>query len=249
MKLGRYALFPIAIAQFAAPALPAMGFGETIGDRATGPGIPPELPLGVFFAIWGIIFTAYLGVAIVAIAKPNIVYDKVAGPLALAGIGNVIWMISAQSFGLSWLDFLLLWPILFVAWEAAYRLHKVGGFNGTGRRLLLCLVVGLLAGWLAVATSISAPEVLRDAFGRGPTDNPWQSLWTALVLAAILAYLFARYVSASLWFYVALSWGLLGIIMNNWTRTEMHALAIMTAVIGLIVIRLRLHLGSEGQTA
>ncbi|MEO1643414.1 MAG: hypothetical protein AAFR74_08765 [Pseudomonadota bacterium] len=240
MSLGRYALFPVAVAQFVAPALPAMGFGETIGDRATGAGIPPELPLGVFFSIWGIIFTAYLGVAILALTKPNYVYDRVAGPLALAGLGNVVWMLSAQTFGYSWLDFLLLWPILFFAWEAAHRMHQMGGFNGTGRRLLLCVVVGLLAGWLTVATSISTPELLRDLLGRGATDNPWQSLWAALIPAALLAYFFARYVSASLWFYVALSWGLVGIILNNWTRTEMHFLAIAAGVVGLIVLRTRM---------
>ena len=30
-NIARFALLPIAIAQFAAPALPALGFGETIG--------------------------------------------------------------------------------------------------------------------------------------------------------------------------------------------------------------------------
>ena len=242
MRLARYALLPIAIAQL---AVPAFGAGETIGGRATNMGIPPELPLGIFFSIWGIIFTAYFGVAILAIAKPNHVYSRISGPFALAGLGNVIWMLSAQSLGYSWLDFVLLWPILFFAWEAAYRLHDIGGFNGTGRRLMVCLVVGLLAGWLSVAVSISAPEVLRDALARGATDNPWQSLWTALIVAAILALVFAWYISASLWFFVALIWGLSGIIANNWFRTEMHFLAIMTAVIGYLIFRLGLRARSR----
>ncbi|MEM7492049.1 MAG: hypothetical protein AAF296_01625 [Pseudomonadota bacterium] len=249
MGLARYALLPIAIAQFAAPALPAVGIGDTIGNRATGMGIPPELPLGIFFSIWGIIFSGYLGTAILAMAKPDHVYDKIAAPLALAGLGNVIWMLSAQSFGYSWLDFVLLWPILFFAWEAAYRLHQIGGFNGTGRRLLVCLVVGLLSGWLSVAVSISAPEVLRDALDRGATDNPWQSLWTAISLAAILALVFARYISTSLWFFVALIWGLSGIIANNWFRTEMHFLAIMTAIVGYLIFRSGLRVRSRRSPA
>ncbi|MEM1389888.1 MAG: hypothetical protein AAGG45_02315, partial [Pseudomonadota bacterium] len=156
---------------------------------------------------------------------------------------------SAQSLGYSWLDFVLLWPILFVAWEAAYRLHEIGGFNGTGRRFLICIVVGLLAGWLSVAVSISAPEVLRDVLDRGPTDNPWQSLWTALILAAILALVFARYISASLWFFVALIWGLSGIIASNWLRTEMHFLAIITAVIGYLIFRSGLRVRSRRSPA
>ena len=44
------------IAQFFVPVLPQLGIGETIGDRAVADGIPPELPLGVFFSIWGVIF-------------------------------------------------------------------------------------------------------------------------------------------------------------------------------------------------
>lgn len=248
MVFGRYALLPVALLQYAAPVLPALGFGESIGDRAREAGIPPELPLGVFFSIWGLIFTAYLGVAILALAKPNHVYDRVAAPLALAGVGNVIWMVSAQSLGYSWLDFILLFPILFFAWEAAHRLNRIGGFDGTGRRLLLCLVVGLLAGWLSVAVSISGPEVMRDVLGRGPTDAPWQSLWAALVPAAVLAALFAHYVSASLWYFVALSWGLIGLIANNWWRTELHFLAIAVGVVGLLVLRVRLKMGAEHQT-
>lgn len=240
MTLGRYALLPVALAQFAAPVMPVLGIGEPIGDRATGAGIPPELPLGVFFSIWGVIFNGFLGVALLALLRPSHVYDRVAGPLALAGLGNVVWMMSAQSLGLSWLDFLLLVPMLFCAWEAAHRLNDIGGFNGTGRRLLLCLVVGLLAGWLSVALSISGPEFFRDMLGRGPTDAPWHSLWVTLLPAGLLALGFARFVSASLWYFVALGWGLSGIVANNWWRTEMHFLAIAAAVVGLLVIRARL---------
>jgi len=209
MTLGRYALLPVALLQYVVPALPALGFGDTIGDRAREAGIPPELPLGIFFSIWGVIFSTYLAVAIWALVKPSHVYDRVGGPLALAGLG----------------------------------------FNGAGRRFLICVCVGLLAGWLSVAVSISVPEVMRDVLGRGPTDHPWHSLWATLIPAAVLAFIFARYVSASLWYFVALSWGLLGLLANNWARTEMHFLAIAVGVVGLLVLRLRLQMGLEKQTA
>ena len=53
-----------AIGQFFVPVLPQMGIGETIGDRAVAEGIPPELPPGLFFSIWGIIF---LGLFVLAV--------------------------------------------------------------------------------------------------------------------------------------------------------------------------------------
>lgn len=248
-NIARFALLPIAIAQFAAPALPALGFGETIGARATGDGIPPELPLGAFFGIiWTVIFSAYLIVALIAILKPRHLTDHIAPPLALAGIGNVVWMISSQTIGLVWLDLLLLLPILFAIWEAAIRLDRVGGFDGTGRRLLLCVLVGLLSGWISAAVSISVPDTARYFFGRGATDNVWQSLWMALGTASVLAFLFARFVSRSLWFFVALGWGLLGITLNNWTRTDLHGLAIATAIIGVLIISYRWRKGAYGST-
>lgn len=245
-NLARTALIPIAVMHFLAPFLPSLGFGQTMAVRAVSEGIPPELPLGLFFSIWGVIFIAYLGLAVIANLRPAFVEDHLAAPLALAGIGNIVWMISAQSLGYVWLDFLLLIPILLCAWEAAYRLDVIGGFDGTGRRLLTCLVVGLMAGWLSVAVSISLPDVARWLLGRGVSDAIWQSLWLALVPAAGLAWIFSSRVSHSLWYFAALGWGLVGIISNNWLRTETHALAIAAFVIGWIVIGRRLRYGASG---
>ena len=249
ITIKRQMLLVTALLQFLAPLLPGLGVGTPLSVRAVGDGVPPELPLGIFFSIWGVIFTAYLGFAVLANLKPGFVSDRLAAPLVLVGAGNVIWMVSAQSVGSPWLDFVLLLPILLFAWEAAYRLDVIGGFDGTGRRLLTCLLVGLLAGWLAVAVSISVPDVVRTLLGRGPSDHVWHSLWLALVPAAGLAWLFASRVSRSVWFFVALSWGLVGIMANNWWRTETHALAIAAFVLGWIINGRRLRYGASGALA
>jgi hypothetical protein len=247
MSVFRIALIPIAMTQFLAPLLPIMGFGQSIGDRATAEDIPPELPLGLFFSIWGVIFTGYLTIAVLANLRPKYRFDHLAGPLALAGLGNVIWMISAQSLGFAWLDCLLLFPILFFAWEGAYRLDRMGGFDGTGQRLLLCLTIGLLAGWLSVAVSISLPEAVRELLDRGATDRPWQSLWIALGSALVLTMIFAHYVSKNLWFFVAAGWGISGIVANNWLRTETHLLGIAASLVGLLIVAQRLKMGIDGR--
>ena len=242
----RLMLALVGVLHFLAPLLPGLGVGQSMAIRATDEGIPPELPPGIFFSIWGVIFVAYLAFAILANIRPRAVSDQLAGPLGQAGAGNVIWMVSAQTIGSVWLDFLLLLPILFFIWQAAYRLDRIGGFDGTGRRLLVCLLVGLMSGWLAVAVSISVPDVVREALGRGVSDAPWQSLWLVLITASGLAWLFASRVSTSLWFFVALGWGLTGVFINNWYRTQLHWLAIVTVVVGAYVVWRRLRYGASG---
>ncbi|MEO1661352.1 MAG: hypothetical protein AAFR51_10220 [Pseudomonadota bacterium] len=235
-----------AIAQFFVPVLPQLGIGQSVGDRATALGIPPELPLGVFFSIWGVIFTGLVLIAILNLRAPDHTSERLAQPLMLASIGNIIWMLSAQSIGSVWLDFLLLLPIAFYTWEAAYRWDRTSKYDGTLRSMLYAITTGLFAGWLTVAVSISVPDVARAALDRGVTDAVWQSLWLTLIPVAALAYVFASHVSRSIWFVVALGWGLLGIIINNWTRTEMHALAIAATLVGLYILQRRIRYGASG---
>lgn len=244
--LNKFMLLFAALAQFSAPLLPLAGIGETIGARAVAEGIPPELPTGIFFSIWSVIFIGYLAMAVLHARAPDHVTRQLAGPLTLAGIGNVIWMVSAQSIGSIWLDFLLLLPIGFFAWEAAYRLDRTESYDGTLRSILYGVTTGLLAGWLTVAVSISVPDVGRWLLDRGPSDAVWQSLWMTLVPATILATVFANYVSRNGWYFVALGWGLLGIVVNNWARLGTHALAIAAAIVGAYILFRRIRFGATG---
>ena len=90
------------------------------------------------------------------------------------------------------------------------------------------------------------PDVARWLLGRAPSDNVWQSLWLTLIPASVLAYVFANYVSRNGWYFVALAWGLFGIVVNNWTRLGTHALAIAAAIIGLYILLRRIRFGARG---
>ena len=240
-----FLLLIVGILQWTAPLLPLAGIGETVGAQAREGGIPPELPLGVFFSIWSVIFTLYLVFAAFAVFSRSYLEEHIGPPLLAAGAGNVVWMLSAQMIGNEWLNFVLLLPILGFAWLAAHRLHLMGGWDGTGRRLVALALTGLLSGWASVAVSISLPRLLRDMAGLQPTDMVWISLWAALIPAALLAGVFASRVSRSLWFFVALAWGLAGVALSNWTRTELHWLAAITVAVGLYVIWRRLRYGAR----
>lgn len=236
----------VVLAQFLVPLLPSIGVGLPIGERAIAAGIPPELPTGVFFSIWGVIFLGLVVTAALHLRSPTFTSSRIAPPLTLAAIGNLIWMLSAQSLGIVWIDFLLLLPIAYYTWEAAYRLDQAGDYDGTPRSILHGLTVGLFAGWLTVAVSISVPELGRWMFGQGASDAVWQSLWLALVPAALMAFVFANFVSRNGWYFVALGWGLLGIVTNNWMRLETHALAIAATLIGLYILLRRIRFGARG---
>lgn len=240
-----FMLLAVAIAQWIVPLLPQLGNGSPIGTEAREGGIPPELPPGLFFSIWSVIFALYAVFALTALLKPTYLERTLAVPLLLAGAGGVVWMLAAQTISNEWLNFLLLLPILLFSWEAAHRLHRMGGWDGTWRRLVAGALTGLFSGWITVAVSISLPRLVRMVRDLGPTDHVWQSLWIALVPAALLAWLFANRVSRSLWFFAAFAWGLAGIAVNNWARTGTHWLAIMTVLLGLYVLWRRLAYGAR----
>ncbi len=242
-NLARLALMPIAILQIAVLVWPVLTLDEPISRF-----FPPERILPVFLSVWGVIALLYLAFAVVANLKPEHVDDQLAAPLALAGLGCVVWVVTAQVFSAAWLEMLILIPVLLCAWEAAYRLDVIGGFDGTGRRLLTCVLVGLLAGWLVIMFAVSLPELGRSLLGRGVTDAVWYSLWLALIPIAALAWLFASKVSRNIWFFVALGWGLFGIAANNWLASETHGLAIAAIIVAWIMIGRRVRYGASGSS-
>ncbi|WP_300378102.1 hypothetical protein [Henriciella sp.] len=238
-------LLAIAIGQWTAPLLPFLGLGQTIGAQARDGGIPPELPPGPFFSIWSVIFALYLGFAVLAIMKPGHLERRLAPPLILAGLASIGWMLAAQLMGNEWLNFVVLIPLLIFAWESSFRLHRMGGWDGTARRLLAAALTGLLSGWAVVAVSISLPRLMRILRDLEPTDQVWVSLCFCLIPAAILTWLYTRWVSRGLFYFTALGWGLAGIAINNWIRLGTHGLAIVTVLAGLYLLWHRLTHGAR----
>ena len=82
----RKLLLPVAALQLLAAYVPtALELAPSIGERATADGIPPELPLGPFFAIWGVIFLAYISFAIYALRNETELTRRLSAPLAFSG--------------------------------------------------------------------------------------------------------------------------------------------------------------------
>ena len=242
-------LLLLAVLQPLSGALaPLLDIGTPIGNATRDLGAP-EQPLPVFFSIWSLIFLAYLVFSLFAIFRRETWMERIALPLVIAGMLNVIWMLSAQLIVSPPVDFALLFPIGVAAWYSAWRFDRMRGMGGSAAKLTADAVTGLLSGWITVAAAISVPITIRHTTTLGPTDYPWLMLWATLVPAGLAAWLFTRFVSRSAWFFVALGWGLLGILLNNWTVTGMNWLAIITGVVAVLVLYLRMTRGAHGAAA
>lgn len=250
ITLAQRALLPIAIAQLVVPALPSLGLGTQIGDAPSEAMMrAPETPPGVFFAIWGVIFTAYLGVALWAQRSRDHVVRSVAPPLALAGLASVTWMLMRQARLNEFLVHLVLVALFIAAYEAARRFDSTRGTGGSPGRWVMDVATGLLAGWMTLALALSTTELVRSLLGYANTDAEWWMLaLTLLVASAAAVFAFMR-ITASPYFVAALAWGLVGVIINLWGNVGLHVPAFLTAIFAVGLLAFRLRCGASGARA
>lgn len=223
---------------------PVFGIGTQIGS-STGGTNAPEQPLSAFFSIWGVIFAAYAAFGLAGLLRPERWPWRMAAPLLLAGVSCVIWILAAQLIDSQPLNFILLAPVFAGAWWAARRLESHRGEPRSAGFYLGDAASGLLSGWIAVATAVSIPLTIRTFTGLGPTDFPWPMYWSAILSAGLFAWLFARFISSSLWYFAATGWGLLGIAFHNWYETGLHLVGHFTLGCLIILLLLRLTRGAN----
>lgn len=244
----RYALLPIALIQIAMPGLPfVLDWAVSVGsDGPQGAMREPESPPGAFFGIWGVIFLAYLVFGLIALVRDSEVVRRMAAPLVLVALAGSAWMLVEQTWPETWLSYPILLVMLAASFWAARRFDEMRGLGGSPTKFVADLTSGLYAGWLTVAAAISTTDQVRGALGLGPTDVPWAMLALALAIAGGLAVIAFRFVTRSLWYVVALGWGLLGIAVNTWSLTGQHVLALATLAFGagLVFWRFRLETNS-----
>ncbi len=155
-------------------------------------------------------------------------------------------MLEAQLVSLMPLDFALLFLVAAPAWVAARRFDRMRGLGGSALKLLSDALTGLLAGWVTVAIAISTAPLLRWAFDLGASDRPWLMLWAALAVAAGGAWLASARFTRSLWYFAALLWGVGGIVVNNFQRTEYGFLAWAALLAAIVIAFARMTRGARG---
>lgn len=164
---------------------------------------PPVQPAGYAFAIWGVIFLWLLASAIFGVLRratdPG--WDTVRAPQIVSlGVGS-IWNTVANSSPV-WASVLIL--VMLVA--ALYALISAP----KGDRPWLAWPLGLYAGWLTAASSVSL-GLLAAGFG---FTGAIPAALGAIALAGIFAFLIIR-ATANAVFGVAVIWALVALITKN----------------------------------
>lgn len=203
-----------AIAQSVAPAMPALGFGISVGAR-DGAASPLEVPAGYAFSIWGVIFLLGLIYAVMQAlpsAKDNSLYRDI-GTKAWMLFGlSTAWMVVAQLNGPNMILAVIIVVMLVIAIRIIVTARDDRGDTG---RLIVIPLFGLYAGWLTLATALNISGVLRD-FEIAPFGLPdWQYASGVLLAATLVAIPVLRRLRSLIWYAAAAIWGLVAIIVKD----------------------------------
>ena len=203
-----------AITQAAAPAMPALGLGISVGAR-DGVASPLEVPAGYAFSIWGVIFLLGIIYAVqqaLPSAKTSSLYREIGtGAWMLFGLSTV-WMVVAQLNGPN----AVLAVIIVVMLVISLRIIAAAWDNrGDTARTAVLPLFGLDAGWLTLATALNISGVLRD-FGLAPFGLPdWQYASLVLFSATLVAVPVLMRLRGLVWYAAAAIWGLAGVAVKD----------------------------------
>lgn len=152
-----------AILQVAIPALPSLGIGERIGSQSDAVRTLIT-PAGWAFSIWGPLFTGSAAFAIYQLLPgraDDLLLARLRWPAAGAFLGNAVWALYTQSFGLSAISAAII-TFTLICLLVAYRVFAGWrpGFTRT-ERWLVVLPLSALAAWLTAATIVNIAASLR----------------------------------------------------------------------------------------
>ncbi|MEQ8746638.1 hypothetical protein [Pyruvatibacter sp.] len=234
-----------AISQALAPAMPALGFGITVGAR-DGVSSPLEVPAGYAFSIWGLIFLLGLIYAVMQAlpsARTSPLYRAIGtGTWMLFGLSTA-WMLVAQFEGPNIVLATIIVIMLVISLRILVVAFKTGDeTRNTVRQTVVLPLLGLYAGWLTLATALNVSGVLRD-YALAPFGlQEWQYVALVLGAAALVAVPMLLRLRGLIWYAAAAIWGLVGIILKAYPLAAPEAYvayvaAAITTLLLLIVLR------------
>ncbi len=194
----------LAALAFALSPLVAGSFGGFAPDAFPVPqDDPPVQPAGYAFAIWGLIYLWLIvhGAYGAWRRRDHPGWRPTRAPLTASLALGAFWIPVANASPL-WAT-LMIWAMALPALAALLR-------AGTADRWLLAVPLGLYAGWLTAAASVSIGLVLAGWGITGPIVAAWIALAVALAVAAFI--LWQRPAPG---YAAAFAWALVGIAVQN----------------------------------
>lgn len=208
----------LPLAQPVAGALgPLFGIGMSNAEM-TRLAETPVVPAGYAFSIWGPIFLATIAYGVfqaLPARRADPVLARLRGPVAVALLLNIAWMLASQLVGNGWHLVAILAGIVAAMVTALLRLTGAEPLPDRGLRWLVRPVVGAWAGWASAAAfanlSITARWAGFDWFGLSAAAA------AALVILAATGFGAAVLVRAhgNAWYAGAIAWALVAIIVAN----------------------------------
>ena len=120
------------------------------------------------------------------------------------------------------------------------------GMGGSPGKWAADAATGLLFGWTTLTLYLFLIGNVRDIYGLASSDAVWPFLLATLALTGAMALASFARLTASLYFLLAICWGLAGIFVNLWWVTGLNAPAVITGLFGLWLVRRRLRSGASG---
>lgn len=208
---------------------------------------------GYAFSIWGVI---YLGLLVYAVrqALPQTgesrLIQRLGWPSLLAFLG-IGWWIVASAFDWEWGTVALIFGSLLVL--LVPMLAEAGTIRALSRmdrdRWTVVWPLGLLAGWLTVASPVNLLTVLTGNGSLPEALSPDVSALVAVTIVAVAA-LLVTFRLRTLAYPLPIAWGLLGVFVAEQERSrELVAYGALSAAIavlvGAVILTFRLRRGIE----
>ncbi len=186
---GPAILAPIAAAVFQVltPVLPSLGVGEPIGSQSDSVSTLVT-PAGWAFAIWG---SLYVGTLVFAVyqalpaGRGSALIARLRWPAAGAFLGNGLWALYTQSFGLSIVSVAIILFTLGCLLRAYRTLAAWPSRLSTGERWCAALPLSALTSWLTVASTVNIAAALRFHGVEAGASAPLIAAAVVLVASAI----------------------------------------------------------------
>jgi hypothetical protein len=224
-RLIQPALLLAILAMVAAPALTPAFTGY---DPATFPvriERPAIQPAGYAFSIWGLIYLWLLAHAAFGLLKRrnDPAFLRPALPLLVSGLLGSVWLAIASSAPITaTLVILVMGGLAMLAYLRA---------DQTQDRWLLAAPLAIYAGWLTAACGVSVGVIMA---GYGVLSNTGAALLMLAVVIAVALFVQTRRPAMPVYGGTVV-WAAIGVIVANWTDTQIVAL---TAAGGAIIVAL-----------
>ncbi len=177
-----------AILQILTPLLPQLGVGDPIGDQSDSVRTLIT-PAGWAFSIWGALYTGSIVFAIyqaLPAQRHNALLRQIRWPAAGAFLGNAVWALYTQIFGLSVISSAIILFTLVCLLTIYRRFAEWDRRFTTGERWCAVLPLSALASWLTAASIVNIAASLQF-HGVGAADtNPIISAVLVIIGGAIV---------------------------------------------------------------